>query len=166
MRLYAIRGDVPAVTDPEYGHFTEDEEGYFDFPDELSDRLCRFAHRRRKIWETQEERDARLHGQELARRRDPESLYTAVAGMAELTKKLAGMQLDGRPAAEDPGVAALAEQVRALTARLAELEGQSSSPGAREDSPQSEAESPGGSPSGGEAPAKAPRAPRSAKAAA
>jgi|ERR1700722_9402801 len=166
MRLYAIRGDVPAVTDPEYGHFTEDKDGgYFDFPDELSDRLSRFAHRRRKIWETQEERDARLHGQELARRRDPESLYTAVSGMAELTKKLAGMQLDGRPAAEDPGVAALAEQVRALTARLAELEGQSASPGAREAGPQAEAETPGDSPAGDEAPAKASRATRSAKAA-
>lgn len=84
-RLFSLMS-AGAVDDPEYGHFDADGDGAFDFPDELSDRLHGVHHRRRRAWETQEERDTRLHGDEQARRRDPESLYSAVAELVNLAK--------------------------------------------------------------------------------
>jgi hypothetical protein len=125
VRLFSLT-NASAVDDPVYGHFdASPEHGGFDFPDELSDRLHSAHYRRKPAWETEIERGERLHGEESARRRDPETLYNAVADIAGITKQLAGLRLDGTP---DADVAALAAQVRELTARLAAMEGQDPAP--------------------------------------
>jgi hypothetical protein len=106
-RLFS-RLDATAVDDPEFGHFDiSKEHGGFDFPDDLSDRQRRFHHRGKPAWETEDERNRRLHGEESARRRDPESLYSAVEKIAGIADRMGG--------APNPDVAA-------LMARLAELE--------------------------------------------
>ena len=93
MRLYS-RTNAGAIDDPEFGHFDADEEhGGFDLPDELSDRMHRFHPGGRTAWETEDERAQRLHGDEQARRRDPETLYNAVEQIASITAQLAGLQL-------------------------------------------------------------------------
>ena len=99
MRLYS-KTYAGAIDDPVYGHFEPDKDhGGFDLPDELSDQLHSVHVRRKPAWETEEERNERLHGEESARRRDPETLYNAVAEIAGITKQLAGIQL----AAAEPG---------------------------------------------------------------
>jgi hypothetical protein len=117
--LYSQIG-ADAHVDPEYGRFAPDPQtGAFHFPDEVSDRLESFAVKGRKLWETEETRAERLHGVELARRRDPASMLTVmeenaalVRQLTELTAALASAQL-GRAAAPapDPGgeVRAIAE---------------------------------------------------------
>lgn len=114
-RLYS-RMTAAAVDDPEFGHYdVSPEHGGFDFPDELSDRLHRFHHRGTPAWETEDERTRRLHGEEAARRRDPESLYNAVEKIAELAA--------GRGTGAGPGVVgALMARLEAVQARLDELE--------------------------------------------
>lgn len=127
-RLFSLM-NAGAVDDPVYGHFEPDpDHGGFDFPDELSDQLHSTHHRRKPAWETEVERGERLHGEEHARRRDPETLYNAVADIANITKQLAGLRLDGAQGAPDAGVTELSEQVKILTARLAVLEGQPDKP--------------------------------------
>lgn len=125
MRLYPRMGQK-IVCDPEYGRFGADENdksrqpdsaGGFDFPDELSDRLVRFHHRGRPLWETEEQRNVRTLGEEHARRRDPETLYGAVEDIANITRQLAGLQLG---TAQSPDMAALRAQVADLQAQLAE----------------------------------------------
>ena len=86
-------------------------DGGFDFPDEMSDRLHRAHHRGRKAWETEIERDERLHGEDLARRRDPATLYDAVGEFSANLRQFAGMS---------PGAAA-AEEIADLKRQLAEL---------------------------------------------
>lgn len=126
MRLYPRMGQK-AVADPEYGRYAADEEdearrpdhnGGFDFPDELSDRLVRFHHRGHPMWETAEQRNVRVQGEEHARRRDPETLYGAVEDIANITKQLAGLQL-GQMAPQNPELDALRAQVAELQAQLA-----------------------------------------------
>ena len=121
MRLYS-RMNAAAVDDPEYGHIEPGEDGAFSFEDELSDRLLKFHHKGKPAWETDEQRAARMHDNEMARRRDPESLYSAVAGIADLTRQLAGLQLGGAaPGGEPalpPGVAAELEALRKQVAEL------------------------------------------------
>lgn len=115
MRLYS-RTNAAVVDDPEFGHYeVSKEHGGFDFEDELSDRLHRFHFRGKPAWETEDERNARLHGEESERRRDPESLYSAVEKIAGIADRLGA-------GGASPEVAALSEQVAALTARLAELQ--------------------------------------------
>lgn len=115
-RLHS-RMNAGAVDDPEYGHFEPDpDHGGFEFPDEMSDRLAGFHHRGKPVWETEEQRGERLHGEDLARRRDPAMLYDAVGGFSDALNKLR--------AGPDPEVAALTAQVKALTERLAAMEGQ------------------------------------------
>lgn len=114
--LYSLL-DATAQDDPEYGHVEAGPDGGFDFPDDLSDRLHGACYRGRKAWETQGERRNRLHGEDLARRRDPAALYDAVG---EFT---AAMKAANPGAVSADLVAALSAQVEALTARLAELEG-------------------------------------------
>lgn len=128
MRLYSL-ANAGAVDDPAYGHFEPDPgHGGFEFPDELSDRLHSTHYRRKPVWETEIERDERLHGEESARRRDPETLYNAVADIAGLTRQFAGLR-GGLRDTPDPEVAALREQVKAMTDRLAAMEaGQSKTP--------------------------------------
>jgi hypothetical protein len=111
-----------AVDDPEYGHFdVSPEHGGFDFPDELSDRLHRFHHRGKPAWETEDEQNHRLHGEETARRRDPESLYNAVEKIAGIADRLGG-------GAVSPDVAALLAHMEAMQARLDELEAKQAEP--------------------------------------
>lgn len=121
MALLFSLTDATAQDDPEYGRIEAGPGGGFDFPDELSDILHRVHHRGRKAWETQTERQARLHGEDLARRRDPAALYDAVG---EFT---AAMKAAAAPAV-NPDVAALLAQVQALTARLSELEESAATP--------------------------------------
>lgn len=92
--LLFSKANAAAVDDPEYGHFEAGPEtGAFDFPDDLAERLHRVYIRGKKAWETETEREERLHSAESARRRDPETLYAAVADIANVTKQLAGLQL-------------------------------------------------------------------------
>lgn len=78
MRLYTRTGAV-ALTDPATGRIYEaDAQGGFDFPDDLSDQLHRFAVRGRPMWETDIERQRRLMSEELERRKDPATLLSAV----------------------------------------------------------------------------------------
>ena len=120
MRLYSLM-NASAIDDPQHGHFEPDPgHGGFDLPDDLADRLHSFHHRKKRAWETDTERDERLHGEESARRRDPETLYNAVADIAGLARQLAGLQ--AAAAAPSPEVAALTAQVEALCAQLAGLQ--------------------------------------------
>jgi hypothetical protein len=77
MRLYTRTG-ATALDDPEYGHFDGDENGAFDFPDDLSDALHRFHANGRPMWETDVERQQRLISEEMERRKDPATLLDAV----------------------------------------------------------------------------------------
>jgi hypothetical protein len=114
MRLHSLT-DAIAVDDPVYGHFEPDPvHGGFDLPDELAERLHRFHVRKRRAWETEIERDERTHGEEHDRRRDPETLYNAVAEIANATKNLAGGQAQPVPAD-------ILAEIAALRAELAEL---------------------------------------------
>lgn len=92
MRLYTRTGAI-ALDDPEYGHFDASAEGGFDFPDDLSDKLHKFAIRGKPMWETDIERQSRLAAEELERRRDPATLQALVE---QLTLQAAA----GRAAAE------------------------------------------------------------------
>jgi hypothetical protein len=88
VRLYS-RMNAGAIDDPVFGHFEPGKDhGGFDLPDELSDQLHSIHVRKKPAWETEEERDERLHGEETARRRDPETLYAAVADIANIAKEL------------------------------------------------------------------------------
>jgi hypothetical protein len=100
MRLYS-RTNAGAIDDPVYGHFEPGKEhGGFDLPDELADRLHSFHQRKRPLWETEIERDERLHGEESARQRDPQTLYTAVAELLGIAKQAGEAQAaqDAAPA--------------------------------------------------------------------
>lgn len=105
MRLYSLAGAI-AHEDPDYGHFEAGDDGSFAFPDDVSDVLVTCAIRGRKLWETEEARAERMHGLEMARRRDPASVLTAmeenqalVRQLAQLTAQLTAMQLaQGAPA--------------------------------------------------------------------
>ena len=59
------------------------ESGGFDFPDDVSDVLHPFAVRGERMWETDVERQRRILGEEMDRRRDPASLYEAVAKLVQ-----------------------------------------------------------------------------------
>lgn len=88
MRLYSLAGAI-AHEDPEYGHFEPDpDDGSFNFPDDVSDVLATTGVKGRKLWETEEDRAGRLHGLELARRRDPASMLEVMEQNAALTKQL------------------------------------------------------------------------------
>jgi hypothetical protein len=107
VRLYS-RTNAGAIDDPVYGHFEPSEDhGGFDLPDELSDHLHSVHVRKKPAWETEEERDERLHGEESARRRDPEQLYNAVADIANIAKELTAMR--AQPAPSVPAAAPAAK---------------------------------------------------------
>lgn len=77
MRLYSRTG----ATSVHHGGqvYTLGDSGGFDFPDEVSDVLHPFAVKGERLWETDIERHQRILGEEMDRRRDPASLYDAVA---------------------------------------------------------------------------------------
>lgn len=85
MRLYSRTG-ATALDDPEYGHFDANEDGGFDFPDDLSDRLHGFHAGGRPLWETDVERQNRLIAEELERRKDPATLLDAVQQLVQAAK--------------------------------------------------------------------------------
>jgi hypothetical protein len=88
MRLYSLIGAI-AHEDPEYGHFEAGEgDGSFLFPDEVSEVLVTTGVKGRKLWETEDQRATRLHGQEMARRRDPASMLEVMETNAALTRQL------------------------------------------------------------------------------
>ncbi len=111
--LYS-RMNAIAHEDEEYGHFEPDGEGAFHFPDDLSDRLLRQHVRKRRLWEDEEMRAARMHQEADQRQRDPAVLYAAVAELVQL-----GRQAQGTPAAAVP--ADVMAEIAALRAELAEL---------------------------------------------
>lgn len=113
MRLYPLT-DAGAVDDPQHGHFALQEHGGFDLPDELSTRLHGARPGGRMHWETETERASRLHGEESARRRDPESLYTAVDEIAGMFRRMA--------ATMGASAGAGNTESEALNARIADLE--------------------------------------------
>jgi hypothetical protein len=131
MRLYSRLG-AGAVDDPVHGHFEPDEDGGFPLPDELAGRLHKFHHRREAMWETEDERSRRLNGAELARRRDPETLFSVVASIADAMKQLSSNQAGSAP---NPDVADLAAQVKALTEQLAALQAQPPAPAGDDSGP-------------------------------
>jgi hypothetical protein len=77
MRLYTRTG-ATALDDPEFGHFEASEDGGFDLPEELSERLHGFHLGGRPAWETDIERQRRLMTEEMERRKDPATLLSAV----------------------------------------------------------------------------------------
>jgi len=77
MRLYPM-ADVGAVDDPEFGHIEPADDGGFDFPGPLADRLHGVAVRGQRQWEDSIERQRRLILEEQARRADPRTLLDAV----------------------------------------------------------------------------------------
>jgi hypothetical protein len=117
MRLYPLT-DAGAVDDPQHGRFEVQDHGGFDFPDELSTRLHGSRPGGRRHWETEIERDERRHGEESARRRDPESLYSAVDEIAGMFRRMAALQLPGEGKETD----ALNAKIEDLEARLAAAE--------------------------------------------
>jgi hypothetical protein len=82
MRLYPRRPDTGIV---QHGGVTYGpaDDGGFDFPDPVSDQLHSFAVKGERLWETGIERQRRILGEELDRRRDPASLYEAVAKLVQ-----------------------------------------------------------------------------------
>ena len=102
MRLYPLNAPRTVIDHPVWGHFEADpDHGGFDLPDEMSDEMHSFHLRGKPMWESEDERSVRLHGEESARRRDPESLYNAVAELLGLAKRagIAESAEDEKPAA-------------------------------------------------------------------
>jgi hypothetical protein len=126
MRLYPLNAPRTAIDDPVWGHFDADpQHGGFDLPDELSDTMHSFHHRGKPVWETEDERSLRMHGDDLARRRDPAALYDAVGNITDAFKQI-GAAI-GAAQLQAPATPAVAEDSReaeleALRARVAELE--------------------------------------------
>jgi hypothetical protein len=119
VRLFSLT-NAGAIDDPVYGHFEPDPgHGGFDLPDELSDHLHGVHVRKKPMWEDETGRNERLHGEESARRRDPETLYNAVADIASITKQLAGLRIDGAQDDAKAEVARLTRETEALRAQLA-----------------------------------------------
>lgn len=102
MRLYPLNAPRTVVDHPVWGHYEADDEGGFDFPDEMSDELHSFCHRGKRIWENEDERSLRLHGDEVARRRDPQSLYAAVEKIASMAEQFGALRLAEAGGSDDP----------------------------------------------------------------
>lgn len=103
MRLYSLVG-AEGYVDPEYGSFEPGPDGGFDFPDDLSDQLQRFHHRRQPLWETELGRQQRLVAEELERRKDPGTLLAAVEQILQAARAVAAPPAAAEPTqpAEDP----------------------------------------------------------------
>jgi hypothetical protein len=95
MRLYSRREGTSAVA---HGGvtYTPAADGGFDFPNEVSDQLHRFAIGGEKLWEDSIERQRRLMAEEAARRADPATLLAAVE---KLVAQAAETAQDEKPAA-------------------------------------------------------------------
>lgn len=104
MRLYSLTG-AGAVDDPEFGHIEAAEDGGFDFPGPLADRLHSSGVRGARQWEDALERSLRLIREEAARRADPATLLEAV----EKIQRLAAVTPEPAPAKPAPAKAAAAK---------------------------------------------------------
>jgi hypothetical protein len=76
MRLYSRNG-ATAVADAGENYEAGDDGG-FDFPAEVGERLHGFAAAGEPLWETDVERQHRLIAEEMERRKDPATLLAAV----------------------------------------------------------------------------------------
>lgn len=102
MRLYTRTG-ATAQTDPETGQiYTADEQGGFDFPDDLGERLHRFHIGKQPQWEDEEQRAQRIIDEEMARAKDPATLLAVVQQLAMLAKAA----IPAQPAAVEPAAPA------------------------------------------------------------
>lgn len=81
MRLYSRTG--ASFTQHEGVRYEAAPDGGFGFPDHVSDVLHRFAVNGERMWESDIERQRRVLGEEMDRRRDPASLYEAVAKLVQ-----------------------------------------------------------------------------------
>ncbi|MGR3875806.1 hypothetical protein ACUXZZ_45555 (plasmid) [Streptomyces graminifolii] len=104
MRLYTLTG-ATALDDAEYGTFHADENGGFDFPDDVSDRLHQFHLHGRPMWETDTERQRRQVVEEMERRKDPSTLLSAVEQLVRAAQATASLT---------PGVAQATADVQKL----------------------------------------------------
>jgi hypothetical protein len=109
MRLYSRLG-VVSLDDPDYGTFTADERGGFDFPDDVSDRLHGFHYQGKPMWESEIERANRLITEEQARRADPSTLLSAVEQLVRAAQATTALTAP---------VAVATEAVAGLAANLA-----------------------------------------------
>jgi len=81
MRLYPhpSAGAVSALTNPTTGQIVDvDASGGFDLDDADADRLLRFHTAAGPMWETDLQRQTRLVGEEMERRRDPATMLAVV----------------------------------------------------------------------------------------
>ncbi|MFG3287261.1 hypothetical protein ACGF3G_00355 [Streptomyces sp. NPDC048179] len=115
MRLYSRLG-VTTLDDPEFGTFHADDAGGFDFPDDVSDRLAGFHHRGKPMWEDDVQRQQRLIGEELERRKDPATLLSAVEQLVKAASATAALTAPVAPAPE-PAPAKKAPAKRATAAK-------------------------------------------------
>ena len=119
MRLYSLSG-ATAIDAPE-GHFEPGDDGSWDaLPGAVFERLHNSAVKGRRLWEDEIERSARLHGEEAARRRDPESLYSVMGDLTRTMSQLADVQVRGAAQApkddRDDEIAALRRELAELRA--------------------------------------------------
>lgn len=98
MRLYTRTG-ATALDDPDHGRFDADEQGGFDFPDEVSEPLRRFHVGGKPAWEDDIERQNRLINEEMERRKDPATLLDAVEQIMQAARATAGPTPDDKPPA-------------------------------------------------------------------
>ncbi|MET7944342.1 hypothetical protein [Streptomyces sp. NPDC005302] len=102
MRLYTLTG-ATALEDPEFGKYEADEQGGFDFPNELSSRLHNFHVGGKPAWEDDIERQQRLMTEELERRKDPATLLDAVQQIVMAAQNVAAGQQAGPTAGGGDG---------------------------------------------------------------
>lgn len=99
MRLYSLAEATTVVHDGTV--YTPADDGGFDFPGPLSDRMHAVHVNGRRQWETAIERQRRVIAEELAIRQSPEALHDAVRRLPELlAAAVAGAFPPAAPAAE------------------------------------------------------------------
>jgi hypothetical protein len=121
MRLYSLVGADSHVT-PDGTRYAPDDAGGFDFPDEVSDPIEGCAVKGKRLWESEPDRVERLHGMEMARRRDPASMLTAMEENAALTRKVTELMAMLTAAQLGQAAAPAPAEVRAVPAADAEPE--------------------------------------------
>jgi hypothetical protein len=96
MRLYTRTG-ATVLNDPEYGTFEANDQGAFELPDELAERLHRFHVGKQPLWEDEEQRHQRIVDEEMARAKDPATLLAVVQQLAMLAKAAIPAQPNAAP---------------------------------------------------------------------
>jgi hypothetical protein len=91
MRLYTRTG-ATAVADPQHGQFKAGQDGGFDLPDALGQRLHGFHIDGQPLWETDIERQHRLIAEEMERRKDPATLLDAVQQLVQAAQAASAAQ--------------------------------------------------------------------------